>query len=53
LNETEIIQTLLNIRFTDVLDILIVSVIIYYLLKFLAGTRGWQILIGLLILLLF
>ena len=53
MNETEIIQTLLNIRFTDVLDILIVSIIIYYLLKFLAGTRGWQILIGLLILLLF
>jgi len=53
LSETEIIQTLLNIGFTDVLDILIVSVIIYYLLKFLAGTRGWQILIGLFILLLF
>ncbi len=39
----EIIQ---SIRWNDILDILIVSTIIYYLLKFLIGTRGWQILIG-------
>jgi len=35
-----------SIRWNDVLDIIIVSVLIYYLLKFLIGTRGWQILIG-------
>ncbi|MCX7738159.1 MAG: diadenylate cyclase CdaA [Hydrogenothermaceae bacterium] len=39
-----------NISYTDLLDIFIVFFIIYYLLKFLAGTRGWQILIGLIFL---
>lgn len=39
-----------TISYTDLLDILIVFLIIYYLLKFLAGTRGWQILIGLIFL---
>ncbi len=41
----------MGIEFKDVIDIILVSVILYYLLKFLAGTRGWQILIGLLFLL--
>ncbi|WP_028950348.1 diadenylate cyclase CdaA [Sulfurihydrogenibium subterraneum] len=46
-----LLGVLTSIEFKDILDILIVSVIIYFLLKFLAGTRGWQILIGLLFLL--
>ncbi|PMP63015.1 MAG: TIGR00159 family protein [Sulfurihydrogenibium sp.] len=46
-----LLQTLYSISINDVIDILLVSVILYYLLKFLAGTRGWQILIGLLLLL--
>ncbi|NPA52929.1 MAG: TIGR00159 family protein [Aquificae bacterium] len=37
--------------FNDILDILIISVLIYQLLKFLSGTRGWQILIGLIFIL--
>ncbi len=41
-----ILDVIQSIRWNDVLDILIVSTIIYYLLKFLIGTRGWQILIG-------
>lgn len=49
----EILNIFNNIRLNDILDIFIVTIVIYYLLKFLAGTRGWQILIGLLILLLF
>ena len=40
-----------SIRINDIIDILIVATIIYYLLKFIIGTRGWQILIGLFILL--
>ena len=40
-----------SIRINDVIDIILVSVIIYYLLKFIIGTRGWQILIGLFFLL--
>ncbi len=47
----ELINILLSITLSDVIDILLVSLIIYYLLKFLAGTRGWQILTGLLLLL--
>ncbi len=35
-----------SISWNDILDILIVATIIYYLLKFLIGTRGWQILTG-------
>ncbi|ACN98690.1 conserved hypothetical protein [Sulfurihydrogenibium azorense Az-Fu1] len=46
-----LLGVLTSIELKDVLDILIVSVIVYFLLKFLAGTRGWQILIGLLFLL--
>ncbi len=42
-----IIDKISNMGLNDVLDILIVAVIIYQLLKFLSGTRGWQILIGL------
>lgn len=49
----EVLYIFDNIKLNDILDIFIVAIIIYYLLKFLAGTRGWQILIGLLILLLF
>lgn len=37
-----------SLSITDIVDIFIVFLIIYYLLKFLAGTRGWQILIGIL-----
>jgi uncharacterized protein (TIGR00159 family) len=40
-----------DMKINDVIDILIVAVIIYHLLKFLSGTRGWQILIGLSLLL--
>jgi len=39
-------ELILSIRWNDILDIFIVAVIIYYLLKFLIGTRGWQILTG-------
>ncbi len=46
-----IVDVVSSIRWNDVLDILIVSVIIYYLLKFLIGTRGWQILIGIFLIL--
>ncbi|MCX7759563.1 MAG: diadenylate cyclase CdaA [Hydrogenothermaceae bacterium] len=46
----ETIFFLKNIAVADILDIIIVSIIIYYLLKFLAGTRGWQILIGIILL---
>jgi len=46
-----LLGVLTSIELKDVLDILIVSVIVYFLLKFLAETRGWQILIGLLFLL--
>lgn len=45
-NFSWIIDVVNSIRWNDILDIFIVSVIIYYLLKFLIGTRGWQILIG-------
>jgi uncharacterized protein (TIGR00159 family) len=41
-----LIKIVTSIKWYDVIDILIVAVIIYYLLKFLIGTRGWQILIG-------
>ncbi len=40
-----------SIRINDVIDIILVSVLVYYLLKFIIGTRGWQILIGLFFLL--
>ena len=45
------IDLILSMGWNDFLDILIVATIIYYLLKFLIGTRGWQILIGILIIL--
>ncbi len=41
-----LIKIVTSIKWYDIIDILIVAVIIYYLLKFLIGTRGWQILIG-------
>ncbi|WP_457622667.1 diadenylate cyclase CdaA [Persephonella sp.] len=41
-----LVKVITSIKWYDVIDILIVAVIIYYLLKFLIGTRGWQILIG-------
>jgi len=41
-----LVNVITSIKWYDVIDILIVAVIIYYLLKFLIGTRGWQILIG-------
>ncbi len=41
-----IIDVVNSIKWNDILDILIVATLIYYLLKFLIGTRGWQILIG-------
>lgn len=44
----EIPFVLRSLSVTDIVDIFIVFLIIYYLLKFLAGTRGWQILIGIL-----
>jgi len=47
-----LINTISSIKLTDILDILIVSIIIYKLLKFLSGTRGWQILTGILLILL-
>lgn len=46
-----ILDKIQNMGLNDVLDILIISVLIYQLLKFLSGTRGWQILIGLIFLL--
>jgi len=49
---SEFLEILKQITWTDILDIVLVAVFIYYLLKFLIGTRGWQILIGLLFLLL-
>lgn len=47
----DFINLLFSIELKDIIDIILVSIIIYNLLKFLAGTRGWQILIGLLLLL--
>ncbi len=47
-----IINVISSMKINDILDILIVSIIIYYLLKFLSGTRGWQILIGISLILL-
>ncbi|WP_457638716.1 diadenylate cyclase CdaA [Persephonella sp.] len=46
-----LVDTVKSIRINDVIDILLVAVLIYYLLKFIIGTRGWQILIGLFFLL--
>lgn len=46
----EFLPFLKSVTSTDLVDIVIVSIIIYYLLKFLAGTRGWQILIGIMLL---
>lgn len=46
----ELPHAIKTVSYTDLLDIFIVFLIIYYLLKFLAGTRGWQILIGLIFL---
>jgi len=45
-----VIQGLLSIRATDVLDILLVSFIFYWLLLFIRGTRAVQMLVGLVIL---
>ena len=46
-----VIDIVLSMRWNDLLDILIVSALIYYLLKFLLGTKGWQILIGIMVIL--
>ncbi len=43
----DILGIIKNITWVDIVDILLVATIIYYLLKFLIGTRGWQILLGL------
>lgn len=43
----DIFEIIKNITWVDIVDILLVATIIYYLLKFLIGTRGWQILLGL------
>ncbi|WP_457625752.1 diadenylate cyclase CdaA [Persephonella sp.] len=40
-----------SMQLNDLIDILLVAVLIYYLLKFIIGTRGLQILIGLFFLL--
>jgi len=48
---SEFFKIIEYISWNDVLDIFLVSIIVYYLLKFLLGTRGWQILLGLLFLL--
>jgi len=45
------INTILSIKLTDILDIVIVSILIYFLIKFAVGTRAWQIITGLSILL--
>jgi len=42
----EVWQVIKNIKINDVIDILLTATLIYYLLKFLIGTRGWQILTG-------
>lgn len=47
----DFLEVIKNIGWNDLLDIFLVSIIVYYLLKFLLGTRGWQILIGILFLL--
>ena len=44
-------MSFLDIRFTDIIDILLVSLIIYYVLQFLIETRAFQILIGILLIL--
>lgn len=46
----EIPSVIASASLTDLVDIFIVYLIIYYLLKFLAGTRGWQILTGIIFL---
>jgi len=45
------INTILSIKLTDILDIIIVSILIYFAIKFAVGTRAWQIITGLSILL--
>lgn len=45
-NIENILTIVKSLSYTDIVDIFIIYLIIYYLLKFLAGTRGWQILIG-------
>lgn len=47
----EIFQIIKGIKLNDVIDILLTATLIYFLLKFLIGTRGWQILIGIFIIL--
>ncbi len=42
----------LSIKFTDILDIFLVSLIIYYVLQFLLETRAFQILLGVILILL-
>ncbi len=44
---TEFFETLLNSRWLDIIDILIVAVLIYQLLLIIRGTRAFQILLGL------
>jgi len=47
----EIFNIIRSIKLNDVIDILLTATLIYFLLKFLIGTRGWQILIGIFVIL--
>ena len=44
---TEFLQTLINSRLLDFIDIIIVAVLIYQVLLIIRGTRAFQILLGL------
>ncbi len=44
-------MSFLDVRFTDIVDIFLVSLIIYYVLQFLIETRAFQILIGIIFIL--
>ncbi len=48
----EIWEIIKGIKPNDIVDILLTATLIYFLLKFLIGTRGWQILIGIFVILL-
>ncbi len=48
---SQIIYALSNIRFFDIIDILVIAYIVYQSVKFLRDSRAWQLVKGLLILL--
>ena len=48
---SEFLELVKHIQWNDIIDISLTAVIIYYLLKFLLGTRGWQILLGIFVIL--